>query len=664
MKRHSFKRLFLVYSAFYLLIICVMVGLASYYLFQSQKQDVVNKITKQRDKVASNLAAEVSHLEKGLKILKASFGVFEINSSKKSEKLFTNVISEVIQQRDVQYNGYFALDPAWSKKYFGRSGYTLVNHRDPQYYGTPYFYDPKTFSSEIFLDDRYQTNKEEIWYHSAKTSDKMVITEPYYDQTYMRQWLITASLGIYQDGKFQGMVGIDILIDELTRQMEEHSIGKTGGVLWFDKQSNQILSQSSDRLEKFIGLVDRFKSPSLMNAEEKKIWERIISSSSGIEDIMSFNDSRYVVSSADIPGTPWTIVVYQDYWEAFDPVFEKFYRICVVALFAILLLVQLSMHMHRTVAKPMENLIDSIRKAIRGARANKLVHRQAEISGSGYREMYRLSKMFNLLLRVIDRNTSKQFAAIELERVKALHQAKMASLGQMASGIAHEINNPLSILNGRLVKAEKYLRESPPNIESATSTVRSIEQIVFRIAKIVRGLRQFSREASKDPFELKSLREIIEETLDLCAQRFQNHGISVQTSELDQDVIIECQTVQISQVILNLLNNSFDAVMELSEKWIRIEVQDFEESVIIRVTDSGKGIGPDLRDRIMDPFFTTKEVGKGTGLGLSLSRGIIEYHQGQLFLDVEAENTSFVIRLPKFRNYKIRPIEKKFPDWK
>lgn len=663
MKKHSFRKLFLVYSAFYLLIISGMVGLAGYYLFQSQKNEVLNRVSKLKDSVNEHLQREINQAGRSLRVLRTGFEVFAVDSSQQSINYFSQLISQLIQERDVQYNAYFALEKPWAQKYFGRDGYILTTHRDSHYYGTPEFYSPKTFIKSIFTDPKYQKDPSEIWYQSAKISEQIEITEPYFDKTYMQQWLITASLGIYEKGKFQGMVGIDILVDELTKAMGKFELANTGGVLWIDKRKDQILSQSSARLEKFMGHTDRFKKPMLNSAQDIEVWQKILNASGEIDDIVSVNGNRYIISANSIPNSPWMIVVYQEYWEAFSPVFEKFYRICLVGLLGLLLLVQLAVHVHSSVALPMENLIDSIKAAIRSSRENKFVHYRDSIAASGYMELHRVSKLFNVLLRIIDRNTKKQFDIIESERVKALHQAKMASLGQMASGIAHEINNPLSILNGRLVKAEKFLRATPPDVESATATVRSIEQIVFRIAKIVRGLRHFSREASKDPFELKSLREIIEETLDLCSQRFQNHGIRVHTTELEEDVIIECQTVQISQVLLNLLNNSFDAIMDLTEKWVRVDVQDFEDSVVIRVTDSGKGISGEIRERIMDPFFTTKEVGKGTGLGLSLSRGIIEYHQGQLFLDVESENTSFVIKLPKFRNYKLKTVETKLPDW-
>ena len=113
------------------------------------------------------------------------------------------------------------------------------------------------------------------------------------------------------------------------------------------------------------------------------------------------------------------------------------------------------------------------------------------------------------------------------------------------------------------------------------------------------------------------------------------------------DILLECRPTQMAQVLLNLLTNAFDAVEKLEEKWVRIEARDGGETVEFAVVDSGAGLPEGIRDKVLQPFFTTKAVGKGTGLGLSIATGIIESHHGTLDVDTEAPNTRFVIRLPK-----------------
>lgn len=151
-----------------------------------------------------------------------------------------------------------------------------------------------------------------------------------------------------------------------------------------------------------------------------------------------------------------------------------------------------------------------------------------------------------------------------------------------------------------------------------------------------------------------SVNAIIEETLSLCREKFYNHGIQITVNiELELTYMVECRSVEISQVFLNLLNNSHDAILDLNEKWIKIDVKDSGEYVEVSITDSGSGIPKEIQDKMMQPFFTTKEVGKGTGLGLSISRGIIDSHQGKMYIDPNNKNTCFIIKLPKVQS---RPI--------
>jgi C4-dicarboxylate-specific signal transduction histidine kinase len=176
-----------------------------------------------------------------------------------------------------------------------------------------------------------------------------------------------------------------------------------------------------------------------------------------------------------------------------------------------------------------------------------------------------------------------------------------------------------------------------------------ILQTANRITKIIKSMRHLAREGSRDKVRPTRVAKILEETLEVCKERFRDHAVNLLLPAVDPDVSVSCREVQIAQVLLNLLQNAFDAVMEQQEKWVRLEVAVEDDSVIFSVTDSGPGIPPELRTRIMEPFFTTKEVGKGTGLGLSLSRTIVEEHGGSLELREEAGHPCFFFRLPLSR---------------
>ena len=231
-----------------------------------------------------------------------------------------------------------------------------------------------------------------------------------------------------------------------------------------------------------------------------------------------------------------------------------------------------------------------------------------------------------------------------------IQASKMASLGEMAGGVAHEINNPLGIISARASHIAERAENGTLTLESAAKWGKTIEQTSFRIAKIVHSLRCFAREGESDPFIEASVSEIVSETIELCQARFLHHNIALMVGEIPATAKIKCRPVQISQVLLNLLNNAHDAVEGLEKKWVTIDYWEANGHLHLAVTDSGGGIPSEIAAKIMDPFFTTKDVGKGTGLGLSLSQGIIDAHGGQLLLDRTCPNTRFLMTFPDYRS--------------
>jgi C4-dicarboxylate-specific signal transduction histidine kinase len=221
------------------------------------------------------------------------------------------------------------------------------------------------------------------------------------------------------------------------------------------------------------------------------------------------------------------------------------------------------------------------------------------------------------------------------------HQSKFSALGVMSSGIAHEINNPLTVIKAKVHQIKKNINNSSP--DKTLLDLDIISKTTDRIHKIVNGLRSFARDSSEDPFERLTSKQVIQASLDLCHERFHQFGVQVIVNH-NVDFVINGRETQLVQVLVNLLSNAFDAITNLNEKWIQVDVNDYT----ISITDSGSGIPKAIAEKLMQPFFTTKEVGKGVGLGLSISKGIIADHGGKLFLDTSAPNTRFVIEFPTF----------------
>lgn len=230
-------------------------------------------------------------------------------------------------------------------------------------------------------------------------------------------------------------------------------------------------------------------------------------------------------------------------------------------------------------------------------------------------------------------------------QARILTSAKMATLGEMASNIAHEINNPLAVIQAYAHRIKKQFVVDKVLKEDVLNSVDKINQTVSRISKIIKGLRSFARDSDDLGFETLDLKSIFAETLDICAERMKNGGITIDVN-IDENIFVRGQSVQLSQVFMNLIGNSADAIGVLPEKWIKVSSETNENLVTLRFSDSGTGIPGLIVQNMMRPFFTTKEVGKGTGLGLSISKGIVESHGGTFKYETFKGHTSFVITLP------------------
>ncbi len=234
---------------------------------------------------------------------------------------------------------------------------------------------------------------------------------------------------------------------------------------------------------------------------------------------------------------------------------------------------------------------------------------------------------------------------LELERRRALQVSKMSSLGEMAAGIAHEINNPLAIISGYSYLIRNKLKKLDLLDAQMEKKLLGIEDASERASKIIKGLKNLARDGTNDDFKNESIKKIMEETLSFCTQRFNKNGVELEV-EYSGEPIVLCRSSEIGQILLNLLNNSYDAVQGTDNATVKVCLREEKKFCLIEVSDSGKGISKEDLKKIFEPFFTTKEVGKGTGLGLSISRKIALSHSGDLSFRVQSGMPTFILSLP------------------
>jgi two-component system NtrC family sensor kinase len=227
-------------------------------------------------------------------------------------------------------------------------------------------------------------------------------------------------------------------------------------------------------------------------------------------------------------------------------------------------------------------------------------------------------------------------------RAKLVHAEKMAAVGQLVSGVAHEVNNPLTAILG----FTDLLMENPEIPESARHDLRVILQEAQRTKQIVQNLLSFARQMPPQR-TLLQLNPILQRTVHLRSYDFTSHGIQV-IEHLDESLPpIIGDSHQLQQVFLNILNNAYDAVRETSRP-ARIEVKSAHAGSFVEISFSDNGMGIADPEKIFDPFFTTKDVGKGTGLGLSICYGIVREHGGEIIShnNLNSEGATFIVRLP------------------
>lgn len=281
--------------------------------------------------------------------------------------------------------------------------------------------------------------------------------------------------------------------------------------------------------------------------------------------------------------------------------------------------------------------------ALLGSRVNK-IHTTQELSlrlpVKGNDELSLLAGTINQMLQRIEQDFAEKR---DLES-RMVQSQKMAAVGQMAAGIAHEIRNPIMVIQGF---SELALKGEYPG-EQAKESFKTIHNEATRCSRIVQDLLTFSRKGNIER-ESVDFNQMVEEALSVVATRFKMDNIMLTKDFAPSLPPLAIYKNRLQQVIVNLCNNAADAMKQ--KKTIQVSTRkaalDQKEGLGLTIQDSGEGMPPDVVKKIFDPFFTTKPVGKGTGLGLSLVYEIVEQHHGRICVDSKVgEGTTFYLFFP------------------
>ena len=250
-------------------------------------------------------------------------------------------------------------------------------------------------------------------------------------------------------------------------------------------------------------------------------------------------------------------------------------------------------------------------------------------------------------LRQTTQEVQRRERELRDKQEQLVQAGKLATVGELTTGIAHELNNPLNNIGLFVENAIDRLQFGLTDRECVLDELRSAMEQVRKATQIISHLRTFGRVApvSRDPVRIN---EVVDRAVSLVREQLRLRQIEVRLELCEEDPIVVGNAIQLEQVFINILTNARDALAQAPRKLIHVESAVGEGVVRLVFHDTGPGIPPDLEQRIFDPFFTTKEVGAGTGLGLSITYGIVQEHGGSVALAKRegVEGATFVLELP------------------
>jgi len=274
--------------------------------------------------------------------------------------------------------------------------------------------------------------------------------------------------------------------------------------------------------------------------------------------------------------------------------------------------------------------------------------------GAANNNLQNLFGFFGLLLAstlaavAFDRQAT-HFQELMIKQEKEVQDTKkLASLGNMAAGVAHEVNNPLMIISGNLLILERVIDQLDIGQEERYKVVRHLEKAsnnISRIKNIIHSLLAYSRMKSKDNFKVFTIKEFIENLKKVIQESEEINCLIWPDLSKNKDTLNADYTL-LTQVMTNLIYNAWHATRNLVHHQINIEVSISKGDIYLKVIDQGVIESSEIIENMFNPFYTTKPIGEGTGLGLSLSKGIIEMHGGDLYYDDQHPTTAFVVKIP------------------
>jgi signal transduction histidine kinase len=505
-----------------------------------------------------------------------------------------------------------------------------------------------------------------------------VISQPYRLERNGDEVLTVTAYVSAPNGTPLGVIGCvsSVKRDGPLQEIKNRRIGLNGYSYVFDKSRMMFLHPDESRiLQRDVPI------------GKNKMFDAAVAGVYGTTETVNSKGVRMLSAFRPVRGTDWIVCSQIPTSEAFAPLWtsQKLFGFFVVIGSTVAALVGL-FFVHRSMQglTTLENVTDDLAIPDRCHDVDDvLIEETAKLRPlENHPEFGPLALIISKLYERLGRSLSESqlmadsldeaYQQLKSTQFQILQQEKMASVGQLAAGVAHEINNPMGFISSNLSTLKRYQEKLTDYLQLLESCVleegnlqhqkeykkkQKIDYILEdiadlieessdgaeRVKKIVQNLKSFSRVDQSD-FVLADINECLESTLAIAWNEIKYK------STLEKDFgplpLLTCYPQQLNQVFLNILINAVQAIK--NKGMIRIKTWADEQAIKISITDNGSGIPPSAKERIFEPFFTTKKVGEGTGLGMSISYEIINKHGGQILLDsAEGHGTTFTIVLPR-----------------
>src|SRR4030067_758743 len=463
-----------------------------------------------------------------------------------------------------------------------------------------------------------------------------------------RLWVIPFVAPVYAGGHILGLIYFDLNLEYFSHKLKGNPSSNDHAFLL--ERGGKILAQT------IISIGESQDLPNVADLDQslffKDILKDVLEEKTGVRRFTTTKGRDYMVSFRPIPFSQWSVMIIPHLPQSLTSIIHlgQFSPIFILTFIFIIIL---AFMMGKWISDPVNEVVTGTQILSKGDFSYRIETKLGDELGD-------LARSFNKMAE----HLQKTYQDLKFTNAQLTQSAKLAAVGELAAGVAHELNQPLMVIRG--YSQELLDGDSIP--EWIRKDIKHIENQTTRMMRIIDHLRTFARQ-SHDTFEQVDINIVILESFTLITQQLRNHNMEIIT-EFDEEIPkIWGNHNRLEQVFLNLITNAKDAMEEKGGGILTVTSQTIPEReghkekagrVKIIFSDTGTGITEEIIDKIFDPFFSTKEVGKGTGLGLSIGYSIVKEHGGTITAESTVGiGTRFIIEFPVERRKTPRKKEKR-----